>query len=143
MCLLRWCIYCRRRLHENLFRDLVTEFNSNPLSPAPWRRHYCQVYQEWESDSFKHWITLKNHSIQYSIKKQDRIIHTQNLFSQKIQNNSFKENIHSSEKLIITQGYVRTLPQNSIFHPKNTALRQFFSQFIHVSHEYCIFLFIQ
>ena len=66
MCLLRWCIYCRRRWHETLFWDLGPEFNSNPLSPAPWRkpvwqwhlavwrRHYCQVYQEWELDPTQH-----------------------------------------------------------------------------------------
>ena len=33
--------------------------------------------------SFKHWITLKNHSIQFSIQKQNQIIHSKNLFIQK------------------------------------------------------------
>ena len=28
--------------------------------------------------SFKHWITIKNHSIQYSIQKQNQIIHSKN-----------------------------------------------------------------
>ena len=83
---------------------------------------------------------IKNHSIQYSIQKQDQIIHSKNLFIQKK-----SQIIHSNKIFIqnITQGYGGPLPKNSLFSPKNTVLGQIFTQSIHFSYEYRIFSFIQ
>ena len=83
---------------------------------------------------------LKNHSIQYSIQKQDQIIHSNNLSIQK------KSQIIHSNKIfiqIITQGYRGPLPRKQPFSPKNTILGLIITQFIHFSYEYRIFSFIQ
>ena len=83
----------------------------------------CDLHHHWWSSPGRYvlnihfYIESGQKMIQFNIpfKTKSKIFIQQIYSFKKILNYSFKENIHSSEKGIITQGYKRPLPKNSIF----------------------------